>query len=361
MSLAELTIKNVRNIISADISPSPQINLIVGENASGKSTVLESIYLLGRGSSFRTNAIRSVINDKFESLLVYGQSIKDTQQKVRIGIKFENKKREIHINGQVVNSKAQLISALPVQLISPQSHTLLEAGPKYRRQFLDWGTFHHDKVFLDVWKRYRRAVDQRNVLLKKGTTSDLKIWDQELVQYGTMVAEKRSAYLEKLKPIFTCIAEHILDLKNFEIQHYFGWDIGIGLEKSLYNNLVKDYRYGYTQIGPHRGDFHLQIDGKLAKDFVSRGQNKLLVIALKLAQTTLLGQKGGALLIDDLTSELDGRHKLRVLEILSEIKTQIFITAIRAEDIGMLQGKERQIFHIQKGKITPLENKGSTL
>ncbi|MEE9397376.1 MAG: DNA replication/repair protein RecF [Methylococcales bacterium] len=359
MSLAELTINNVRNIISAHITPSPKINLVVGENASGKSTVLEAIYLLGRGTSFRTNTIKSVINEDFDSLLVYGKTTKIAQKTVRIGVRFEKQKREIHIDGKVIGSKSQLVDALPVQLISPQSHSLLEASPKYRRQFLDWGTFHYDKSFLDVWKRYKRALVQRNILIKSGNTSEIKIWDQEFIQYGTIVSEKRSAYIEKLKPVFTRFAEHILDLKNFDLHHYFGWDIGIGLKKSLFNNMVKDCRYGYTQSGPHRGDFHLQIDGKLAKNFISRGQTKLLVIALKLAQTTLLRQKNGVLLIDDLASELDEGHRLRVLELLSEIKTQIFITAIRTEDIGMLQCEYKQIFHIQKGKIQPLERMGS--
>lgn len=355
MTLATIDIRNVRNIEKASVTPSSTINLLVGENASGKSSFLEAIYLLGRGKSFRSRNYSHIVSAKSEYLAVNGQTLQASGQVIRLGIKIEKQKRDISVSGNPAKQSADLAYALPVQLIHPNGYVLLEGGPQFRRQFVDWGAFYSDARFLNDWKRFRRALHQRNSLLKNHAQNELDAWDQELHQYGTRITERRHRYVQALAPIFTEIASHFLSCEEIKIIYLSGWDDSKDLGSVLKEQRQKDLRYGFTQNGPQRGDLDILINGLPAKQQVSRGQVKMIVIALLLSQAHLLKidfGKFGCVLIDDLASELDKKNRFRLFEFLRQLKTQIFITATNIDVFQGVTDNNLDVLHVVGGRIS---------
>ena len=355
MSLQRLDVYNVRNIREQSIYPSPTLNFIYGKNASGKSALIEAIYLLGRAKSFRTSSIKSVICFEQENLIVSAHVLQGNGISHHLGIKMNGKEVEIRTNQQTGQKRADLAYGLPLQIIHPKSFELLDAGAQIRREFLDWGIFNHDENFLPVWRKYKKALAQRNALLKTKAVDQVHVWDKELVNYGTIVHKYRQQYVEKLKPVLAKTIANFLALNNIEIRLVSGWDTTKQFEQLLIAELEKDLRYGFTQSGPHRGDFHLMVNNLLAKDIVSRGQLKLLVICLKLAQVELIFNERnmfGCILLDDFSAELDKVNRAKVLDYLCEIQCQVFITATEINDFGDLASTEDyKMFHVEQGRV----------
>ena len=357
MTLLKLDVFSVRNIHSASIQPSPSINFITGANASGKSSLLEAIFILGRARSFRTHHIKQAISFDQQQLIVAAQLQQQTGSTSHIGIQIDNKQIEIRID-QENRQKADLAYALPVQLIHPKSYSLLDAGPQNRREFLDWGIFNHNRNFLPNWRRFSKALQQRNALLKTRQVKQLSAWDKELIEYGNMVNEFRKDYLHLLQPVFLQMAGHFLDTTRIELRFNGGWDEKQTLEQILKSDLEKDLRYGFTHSGPHRADFLTFHNAKLAKDYLSRGQQKLLVLALLLSQVSLLNreaQNNCSILIDDLNAELDTENRSKLLKYLAGIGCQVFMTSTELADFGELSAVDNyKVFHVEHGRIKPL-------
>lgn len=355
MGLQRLDIYNIRNIREQSISPSPGLNFIYGKNASGKSALIEAIFLLGRAKSFRTPSIKSVISFEQDSLIVSAQILKSKGGNHHLGIQMDGKNIEIRINQKPNQKRSDLAYSLPLQLIHPKSFELLDAGAQIRREFLDWGVFNHEENFFPVWRKYKKALAQRNALLKTRAISQIYVWNKELDNYGTIVNEYRLEYLKKLKPVLNKIIARFLTLSHIDIRLISGWDTTRRLDQLFIEDLEKDLRYGFTHSGPHRGDFLLSIDNKLAKDVVSRGQLKLLVTCLKLAQVELIFRERdtfGCVLIDDFAAELDKENRAKILNYLCEIQCQVFITATEADDFGDLSAIENyKMFHVEQGKV----------
>ena len=354
MSLLKLDIYSLRNIQKASIEPSPGINLITGENGSGKSSLLEAIFILGRARSFRATHIKQVIQFEKQELIVSGQSKHKSGNTFHLGIQLNGKTREIRINQENCH-KAELAYSLPVLLIHPKSYRLLDAGPQVRREFLDWGVFNDEDNFLVHWRKYKKALQQRNSLLKSRQSNQINVWNTELVQYGTIVSRFRKQYLEKLESIFYDLSHYFLNFETIELKYVSGWDQSETFTHVLAKELEKDLRYGYTHSGPHRCDFQLLVNGRLAKDFVSRGQLKLLMLALKLAQVKLINREKDSfvcVLIDDLTAELDTLNKSKLLKYLSELNCQVFMSTTELSNFGDLSDLESyKVFHVEQGDI----------
>ncbi len=354
MSLLKLDIYSLRNISQATIEPCSGINLITGENGSGKSSLLEAIFILGRARSFRATHIQQVIQFDAKELIISGQSNPNNNLVFHLGIKLDGKRCEIRIN-QENQRKSELAYSLPVSLIHPKSYKLLDAGPQIRREFLDWGVFNIKDDFLICWRKYKKVLQQRNSLLKSNQINQLNVWDTELVQYGTIVSNYRKKYLKKLQPLFVELCHYFLDFKEIELKYVSGWGDTSSFQTVLINDLQKDLRYGFTHSGPHRCDFQLIVNGMLAKDFISRGQLKLFMLALKLAQVQLLNfekQCLVCLLIDDLTAELDIANKAKLLNYLSGLNCQVFMTTTELANFGDLRRlKNYKVFHVEQGVI----------
>ena len=355
MTLLKLDIYAVRNIQQESITPAPGINFIVGENASGKSTVIEAIFLLGRAKSFRSTTIKSVINFAHNHLIVSAQTVQANGSHAHLGIQLDSKSFCCRINQQSIQKRSDLAYALPLQIIHPKSYELLDAGPQLRREFLDWGVFNNDVSFLPAWRNFKKALSQRNSLLKAKRPAHINVWDKELVYYGTIVNSYRQLYLKKFMPVFTDIINRFLELDDIDIKLISGWDTSMEFQQVLTVDLDKDLRYGFTHSGPHRGDFQLLVKNRLAKDFVSRGQLKLLVMSLKLAQVQLLTNEHsnmGCFLIDDFAAELDVTNRAKLLQYLNKMECQVFITATQKSDFGDLsQIKNYKMFHVEHGNI----------
>jgi len=358
MSLQKLDIYHVRNLAQASLHPAKKINLVYGANASGKSSLLEAIYLLGRANSFRATQIKNVIHFAYDDLIVSGQVLFNTGHVSHLGIQHKQGQLQIRIDQETKHSRSDLAYALPLQLIHPKSYQLLDAGPQLRREFMDWGIFNQHQDFLKQWRQFKKALSQRNALLKIKRTKELNVWNHELQQYGTIVADYRKQYLDELTPFFLKIAALFLQVGEIQLSLNQGWDSEVSLLDKLQTDLEKDLRYGFTHSGPHRADFQLTIDGRKAKDFVSRGQLKLLMLALKLAQVQHLletGFQSGCILIDDAVAELDFSSRTKLLEFLATLNIQVFITATEKNEFGDLsQIGDYKLFFVEQGVITEI-------
>ncbi|MGD0961975.1 MAG: DNA replication/repair protein RecF [Methylomonas sp.] len=357
MAILKLDVFAVRNIQSATIHPSPAINLITGANASGKSALLEAVFLLGRAKSFRTTHIRQAISFEHACLTVAAQTSMNNASVSTIGIQVDSKQYEIHIDMEN-RHKADLAYALPVQLIHPKSYRLLDGGPQNRREFLDWGIFNQHKMFLPSWRKFSKALHQRNVLLKSRQFGQLAAWDKELIEYGEIINRFRRQYIQTLQPVFMEMASHFLACSEIDLKFYAGWDEAQGFAQILQLYHEKDMRYGYTQYGPHRADFLTYLNKRPAKDYLSRGQQKLLVLALLLSQVKLLNEimhTSCCILIDDLAAELDTENRLKLLKYLSVLGCQVFMTATNISDFGDLSNIQNyKMFHVEQGSIKEL-------
>jgi DNA replication and repair protein RecF len=357
MSLLRLDIYNVRNIQNESIIPCPAINFIYGENASGKSSLIEAIYILGRAKSFRSATIRSVINFAHNHLIVSAQTLQANGNNLHLGIQVEEDSKSFcsRINQHPTQKKSDLAYALPLQLIHSKSYELLDAGPQGRREFLDWGVFNDEMQFLPVWRRFKKALLQRNSLLKTRQFEQLNVWDKELVYYGKIIHSYRQRYLEKVKPVFIEIINRFLALDEIDLRLISGWDSSKEFHHVLAENIDRDTFYGFTHSGPHRGDFQLLVNKKSARDYVSRGQLKLLIIGLKLAQVQLLANENnnmGCILMDDFAAELDVINRAKLLNHLSEMQCQVFITTAEVADFGDLSRTQNyKMFHVEQGSI----------
>jgi DNA replication and repair protein RecF len=355
MTLLKLDVYSVRNIQKQSFLPSPAINFIYGDNASGKSSILEAIFILGRAKSFRATSIKSVIHFDRSELIVAAQIEQASGAQGQLGVQMDGKNFSCRINQQSSTNRADLASAFPLQLIHPKSYELLDAGPQIRREFLDWGVFNDDEQFLPAWRKLKKALSQRNALLKTKQARHINVWDKELAYYGTIVNEYRQCYVNKLRPVFTKIITKFLNLERLDIKFLSGWDDVKPLQQALIEDLDKDLRYGFTHSGPHRGDFQLLVNNRLAKEFVSRGQLKILVLSLKLAQVQLLlngQQRDICILIDDFSAELDLINRGKLLDYLNTIGCQVFITATEVAEFGDLTNiKNSKMFHVNCGTI----------
>jgi len=290
MHLSRLDVLQVRNLASVQIDCHPRANVIYGSNGSGKTSLLEAIYILGRGRSFKHRDLRVVVNNQAEELVVSArverQKSKTSHQ---LGIRRTAQgKFEARIDGKSLQSAVQLVEELPLQLIDAHSFTLLEGGPLQRRQFLDWGVFHVEHGYTNLWRRFQKALKQRNQLLRHGRIDEdlLAAWTAELLPLTEQVTHYRRQYLLELSDIVRQVSLSFDGLGAVELEYYQGWAEGQGLAQVFEADRKRDMALGSTNHGAHKADIRIKVDGLVAAEVLSRGQTKLLVYALKLAQVT---------------------------------------------------------------------------
>jgi DNA replication and repair protein RecF len=251
---------------------------------------------------------------------------------------------------------AELPGAFFTEVIDPELHRLVEGTPGERRRWLDWGVFHVEQSFLPAWRRYQRALKQRNTLLRQGAAESLlKTFEPELASAGAFLDQHRRAYLVQLQPVALGWAERLLGKLDLDLRYLRGWGEGKTLEEALTASRAVEREQGVTRTGPHRAEMVIEVGGLPAQQQVSRGQQKVLAGALLLAQAAYLRQATGRhclLLLDDLAAELDAAHLGRFLELVRETEAQVFLTSVEK---GRLPAwEDARLFHVERGKITKL-------
>jgi len=362
MTLKRLLIQNLRNLNSVDIQPSDRVNLIYGENGSGKTSVLEAINVLALGRSFRSHKHKPLISNGQNAFTVFGKVLADDGADVPIGINRQmDGTASFKANGTLVSSAAVLASYLPVQVINSDTFLLLEGSPKVRRQFIDWLVFHVEHKFFQVWKDCQRSLKHRNSLLRRDRIDpfELSTWDQELVLHTEQLHQYRAACFELFKTTFYELLQEFINVDGIAIGYYRGWDKDKTYAEVLNGSFERDHQQGYTHMGSHRADLRITVNGQNAAEILSRGQQKLLVCALKIAQGYVFSRMTGRktlYLIDDLPAELDEKHRELLTRWLSVMATQVFITGVERQTLLLSWAHQPEMaikmFHVEHGCVT---------
>ena len=356
MFLNSIEISKVRNLVAVSFDCHSKANIIYGANGSGKTSLLEAIFLLGRGKSFKHRDLRLVVNRGQDSLIVSGRVVRPTTNtEHQLGVMRSVKGGfEARCDGASLSSAGQLASELPIQLVDAHSFSLLEGGPLQRRQFIDWGVFHVEHGFSDLWRRFQKALKQRNQLLRHGRIDEdlLKLWSQELAPLNEMIAEQRREYITQLDGFITPVVSAFSGLGSVSIEYNQGWPEGQSILEVLLADKDRDIATGTTSHGAQRADVHVFVDGVAAADSLSRGQSKLLVYALKLAQAAHYQATTGhscVFLLDDLPAELDYDNRKDVLAYLDHLQCQYFVTGVDKKDFDGIDKELSQMFHVEHG------------
>ncbi len=356
--LNQLIVSNIRNLDSVDLNFGPQFNVFTGINGSGKTSLLEAIHLLSLGRSFRAKSMRQIMAFGTQQCLVRAHigSNNDHHNNIWLALeRFADGASTYKIGGQEEKSAAELSKVLPVQLIDVNSHLLLEGGPIYRRQFMDWGVFHVEHNFLQDWRSLQRALEQRNMALKHGQ-HPAEMWNEAYVKYANAVDVARATYLQQFEVVFLALIAEMLGLKDVELRYNRGWSRDQDLRAVLQSSIHTDLQYGYTTKGPQRADFEVLIAKRAAKEVLSRGQMKIFVCIMLLARAKMLPTtQTGVFLIDDLHAELDKHSCSLFIQAIKDMGCQVFITGIEAELLReSLHGCNTRMFHVEHGTIKEL-------
>lgn len=354
--LSQLILSNIRNLPRVDIVLGPKFNVFTGLNGSGKTSLLEAVYLLGVGRSFRARSIQQVISfGEKECLLRAKVETNGEASRNSTWVAVERSlsgAAQFKIGGQVEKSAAELSKLLPMQLIDVSSHQVLEGGPDNRRQFIDWGVFHMEHTFLSNWRFMRRALQQRNCALKQ-RQHPADSWNEIFIKYALLVSASRVRYVERFKQALMPMLQEMLGLTDVVIRYEQGWPQDQELHVSLAATANLDLVCGFTARGPHRANLVVTIAGRPIKEVLSRGQLKVFVCIMLLARAKLLNNAQDCIfLIDDLHAELDKHSCGLIINAIKAIGCQVFITGIDANSlIERLSDSVVKLFHVEQGVI----------
>lgn len=350
----EVRLENFRCFPELGIEPAPRVNVIAGANASGKTSLLEALFFLGRGTSFRASRAEAAIRTGSPAATVFGRLNTGAGSPQRVGVEVSRAEGlSIRIDG-VAGNRASLAATAPVQLLDPASHELIQGPPAIRRQFLDWGVFHVEHGFLEQWQRYRRALQQRNAALRSGAGEAAWAWDGALVEAGEVLTGCRDRAIASMLPRVQALAQELIG-QELGVDFLRGWTEGEDLGQALSRARERDQLMGSSQVGPHRADLRIELRSRRAKDAVSRGQEKLVAAALTLSQIEQVAaalDHPVVLLVDEPGADLDRTHLGKLQNALWASPAQVFVTAL---DPDLLQPPEGgQVFHVEHGKAQAL-------
>lgn len=353
MHIKRVDISQFRNLQSTSFTPSPSLTIINGSNGSGKSSILEALHYIATGSSFRTNRLTHVIQQESSCFTLFAELGNALNH--RIGLKrCRDLNHQTRLDGNELSRRSELVQLLPLQVISPESISLLLDGSDGRRNFIDWALFHVEHSFHHHLTSYLRALKQRNSLLKTGSSKQYPLWDAQLSEHGEIIDAMRKEYINNLTPVFNGFVELLLPNLELDITYRCGWPVEVTLMEALTTSIESDLRLKHTTVGPHRGDMSVKCDGVKASELLSRGQLKLVVIALKLAQIKLLRtstEKSPIILIDDLAAELDIEHRALLMNTVKQFSAQVFLTTPDITLIDYSGWSDRKVFHVEHGQI----------
>jgi len=374
MALVKLHTEFFRNLSPAEpVSFSPSFNFLHGANGSGKTSVLEAIGYLGLGRSFRVSRHQAVVQHGQQRFTVFGgldhgfdnhrNNPGEGALAHRLGISRDVAQKEttLRVDGESVRSLSSLAMHLPVSVIDPGVFDIVAGGPGKRRQFLDWAVFHVEPSFASSWQQCQRVTSQRNQTLRNGRLDEsmLRIWDTQYVALSERISDARKTAFDQFKRAFDSLV-HEVDVSwtdGLKLEFYPGWDTSQSLADVLVRHREQEARMGHTLYGPNRADIRIRFQGRPVAETFSRGQQKTLVILMKIAQSMVLNDLGKqvSFLVDDINAELDESHRTMLARKLQQLRCQVFITAIEHPDPESLwqnnQIPDYRMFHVEHGKL----------
>jgi len=398
--IERLQISYLRNLTQISLEPAA-CNIIIGANGSGKTSLLEAIFLLSRGKSFRHHQPKRYIQHHQNNTTVHAKLSDDRTLAIQ---KQADATTILRLNQTTVYNQSILTEQLPTLLIDPSTMDMLEQGSASRRQLLDWLVFHMKQGFHPQWMAYQRLLKQRNSLLKSTRhltpvqLAELKSWDKGLSNHAALIHHYREQVFTEWKPYF---AKSIIQLlpsyaEQLSLSYNAGYDTSVALDVQLNERLEQDLQLGYTRIGNHRADIHVHwrsdesisdqmtdartaasansIQTKLptlkeqAANVLSRGEKKLLITALRLSQLPLLlndekrsdslnddlsSKATPVVLLDDITAELDNRAIEILLSTLAQLPCQVFMTSLTDDILPLVNElwSQPNTFHVKQGEI----------
>ncbi|MDO3721384.1 DNA replication/repair protein RecF [Marinobacter sp. chi1] len=373
MALVKLQTQNFRNLSPEAVRFSPSFNLLFGANGSGKTSVLEAIGYLGLGRSFRVNRHQAVARHGEQKFTVFGgldqgrlnadsdQASEELAHRVGLSRDISQKETALRVDGESVRSLSAMARHLPVSVIDPGVFDVVAGAPGKRRQFIDWAVFHVEPSFASAWQQCQRVTSQRNKMLRNGRLDDglLKVWD---AQYAAVSERLTSARHETFTQFRTAFDHLIRELEvswteGLKVDLYAGWDVSQSLADVLAGHREQELKMGHTLYGPNRADVRIKFQGRPVSETFSRGQQKTLVILMKIAQGMVLAEKGKQVtfLLDDINAELDDEHQAMLAQRLQALGCQVFITSIQRPSVDHLWGRgmapEYRMFHVEHGNL----------
>ena len=358
MRLDQLRIHGLRCLTDVSVALDPAINVFVGANGAGKTSVLEAVFLLSHARSFRSGAAEALLQRGTPGLSIFAELRHSDDRAFRLGLGRSGSRWEAKLDGDAV-AIGQLVRECAVVCFEPGSHALIAGAAEERRRYLDWGVFHVEQDFLSSWRRYQRALKQRNSLLRSTTTPTDELfapWEAELAQTAHHIDDLRRTYLDLLRPILLASAAGLLpELGALELRYRRGWSDDRELSQQLRELRSRDLARGHTTLGSHRADWSIAFERAPLREHLSRGQEKLTALACVLAQAKLYAQCRGewpVVCLDDLASELDQSHQAAVVAQLSAARAQVLLTGTEVPQA--LQTLPSRVFHVEQGELTRL-------
>ncbi len=378
MRVTRLDIRQMRRFEQVQLLPAPGLNLITGGNGAGKTSVLEALHLMAYGRSFRGRVRDGLIRSGQPALEVFieweqqhrsprpggpgpapAASVETSVAAPRIrraGLRHAGQDWSGRLDGETVTQLGELCAALAVVTFEPGSHALIGGAADVRRRYLDWGLFHVEPEFMGLWRRYSRALRQRNAFLKaRAGESQLDAWDHELAEAGEPLGRHRQRYLDALQPGFARLTAQLApSLGQTRLDYLPGWRDGLPLADALLLARQRDLQSGFTSVGPHRADWQIGFSAIPGREALSRGQAKLSALSALLAQAEHHAAARGewpVVAFDDLASELDRTHQQRVLERLLASPAQVFVTGTEVPPALAAMKVSFELFHVEQGVI----------
>lgn len=347
MRLESLQIRSFRNLAAVELRPGPGVNWLYGVNGAGKTSVLEAIHVLGRGRSFRTGNLAALLRDGDPGFRVVAETAEPSH---RLGLERTGSDWTGRIDRQPCRRMSEFAQAMPLVLVDPENHLLVEGGPSHRRSFIDWGLFHVEHSYLADWQGYRRLLGQRNAALRRADDDAvLDALERPMAEVAGAVEGARARYVERLQRHVAALeAELRFEIPALSLGYRPGAVDSGGYAEAWEANRRRDREHGFTREGPHRAELTIRSGERRAAPRLSRGQMKLAALVLKLAQMRLGGEQSvpPLLLLDDPVSELDAHHLERLIAWINTQHHQSWITAVEPPECC-----DARLFHVEQGKI----------
>ena len=349
MHIEWLQVINVRNLSNLRLEPDPSLNIITGPNGSGKTALLEAVHILSRCRSFRASAINNVIRHQQKELQVSAGLRLPDQSTVVTGVERSRGTINIRYNNRTIRKVSEQATQVPVITITPDSHGMVSGSPVFRRRWLDWAMFHVKPSYIETWRDYHKALKNRNSLLRKNDVEQLEIWEQAMWLSARIINAQRREFIAEISDEMADTTQH-LKIPQVELVYEQGWQSGVDLDRFLAQHRKADLDRGITRHGIHRSDIVIRQDERDIGHFYSRGQIKLCIIALSLAQDRVFRHRTGhspIILVDDLQAELDVTGQHHVVEVLARQGVQVFITT--TGKIPSNKQTRSRMFHVKQG------------